>query len=36
MGLSPRRIAERARVNVPRLGITERLAVQIMSVVPRR
>jgi hypothetical protein len=35
MGLSPRRIAERARVNVPRLGITERLAVQIMSVAPR-
>ena len=31
MGLSPRRIAERARENAPRLGITERLAVQILS-----
>jgi hypothetical protein len=35
MGLSPRQIVERARVNAPRLGITERLAVQIMSA-PRR
>jgi hypothetical protein len=31
MGLSPRRIAERAQQNAPRLGITERLAVQILS-----
>ena len=31
MGLSPRQIAERARQNAPRLGITERLAVQILS-----
>jgi hypothetical protein len=36
MGLSPRRIAERARQNVPRLGITERLAVQILSTARRR
>jgi hypothetical protein len=31
MGLSPRQIADRARRNAPRLGITERLAVQILS-----
>jgi hypothetical protein len=31
MGLSPRQIAERARQNTPRLGITERLAVQVLS-----
>lgn len=31
MGLAPRQIAERARRNTPRLGITERLAVQILS-----
>ncbi|MGH3946342.1 MAG: TraR/DksA C4-type zinc finger protein [Pseudonocardiaceae bacterium] len=36
MGLNPRQIAERARENVPRLGITERLATQIMSAPPRR
>lgn len=36
MGLSPRRIAERARENAPRLGITERLAVQILSTPPAR
>jgi hypothetical protein len=36
MGLSPRRIVERARQNAPRLGITERLAVQILSTPPRR
>jgi hypothetical protein len=36
MGLSPRRIAERARENAPRLGITERLAVQILSSPPSR
>ena len=36
MGLNPRQIAERARENVPRLGITERLATQIMSALPRR
>jgi hypothetical protein len=36
MGLSPRAIAERARRNNPRLGITERLAVQILSSPPRR
>lgn len=35
MGLSPRQIAERARENTPRLGITERLAVAILSG-PRR
>ena len=35
MGLSPRRIAERARQNAPRLGITERLAVQILSAARR-
>ncbi|MCU1666786.1 MAG: hypothetical protein QOI36_2675 [Pseudonocardiales bacterium] len=31
MGLSPRQIAERARENAPKLAITERLAVQILS-----
>jgi hypothetical protein len=31
LGLSPRQIAERARQNMPRLGITERLVVQILS-----
>jgi hypothetical protein len=31
MGLSPHQIADRARRNAPRLGITERLAVQILS-----
>ncbi len=36
MGLNPRQIAERAGENVPRLGITERLATQIMSAPPRR
>jgi hypothetical protein len=36
MGLSPRQIAERARQNTPRLGITERLAVQILSGTGRR
>lgn len=36
MGLSPRQIAERARQNAPRLGVTERLAVQILSSLPRR
>ena len=36
MGLSPRGIAERARQAAPRLGITERLAVQILSAPPRR
>jgi len=35
MGLDPQRIAERARANAPRLGITERLVVQILST-PRR
>ncbi|HEX5406729.1 MAG TPA: hypothetical protein VFX16_31020 [Pseudonocardiaceae bacterium] len=35
MGLSPGRIAERARQTAPRLGITERLAVQILSAPPR-
>jgi hypothetical protein len=35
MGLSPRQIAERARQNTPRLGITERLAVQVLSGTPR-
>ena len=35
MGLSPRRIAERARQNTPRLDITENLAVRILSS-PRR
>ncbi|MGH4007951.1 MAG: hypothetical protein ACRDTH_07300 [Pseudonocardiaceae bacterium] len=34
MGLNPRQIAERARENVPRLSITERLATQIMSALP--
>src|SRR3954454_18918357 len=36
MGLSPRQIAERAGRQTPRLGITERLAVQILSAAPRR
>jgi hypothetical protein len=36
MGLSPRRIVERARQNAPRLGLTERLVVQILSAAPRR
>ncbi|HEY7593859.1 MAG TPA: hypothetical protein VH969_11940 [Actinophytocola sp.] len=36
MGLDPRAIAERARRNNPRLGITERLAVQILSAPPSR
>ena len=31
MGLSPRQIVERARQNTPRLGITESLAVRILS-----
>lgn len=35
MGLSPGRIAERARQTAPRLGITERLVVQILSAPPR-
>ena len=35
MGLSPRTIVERARQNAPRLGITEQLAVKILSA-PRR
>jgi hypothetical protein len=35
MGLSPQRIAQRARENAPQLGITERLAIQILSA-PRR
>jgi ribosomal protein L37AE/L43A len=36
MGLSPRQIAERAGRQTPRLGITERLAVQILSAAPLR
>jgi hypothetical protein len=36
MGLSPRQIAERAGQNAPRLGVTERLVVQILSSPPRR
>jgi hypothetical protein len=36
MGMSPRQIAERARQNAPRLGVTERLVVQILSSPPRR
>ena len=36
MGLSPRQIAERASQNVPRLAITERLAIQILSSGTRR
>jgi hypothetical protein len=35
MGLSPRQIAERARQNTPRLGVTEALAVRVLSS-PRR
>ena len=31
MGLSPRQIVERARRNTPRLGVTETLAVRILS-----
>lgn len=31
MGLSPRQIVERARQNTPRLGVTETLAVRILS-----
>jgi hypothetical protein len=36
MGLSPRQIAERARDNAPKLAITERLAIQILSSHRRR
>jgi hypothetical protein len=36
MGLGPRQITERARENAPRLGVIERLAVQIVSSLPRR
>lgn len=36
MGLGPRQIAARARENAPRLRITERLAVQILSAPPAR
>jgi hypothetical protein len=36
MGLNPRQIADRARENTPRLRITERLAIRIMSAPPRR
>lgn len=36
MGLNPRQITERARQNAPRLGVTERLVVQILSSPPRR
>jgi hypothetical protein len=36
MGLSPSAIAERARQTAPRLGITDRLAVQILSAPPPR
>ena len=36
MGLDPHAIAERARANNPRLGITERLVVQILSAPPPR
>ncbi|HEY0449840.1 hypothetical protein [Actinophytocola sp.] len=36
MGLNPRQVAERAASNTPRLRITERLATQIMSTLPRR
>lgn len=35
MGLNPRQIADRARENTPRLGITEQLATRIMSAPPR-
>ena len=34
MGLGPRQIVERARTNAPRLGATQRLAVQILSSLP--
>jgi hypothetical protein len=36
MGLSPRQIVERARQNAPRLGLTDRLVVRILSASPRR
>ncbi len=36
MGLSPRQIAERARQNAPRLGITESLVTKIMCAPPAR
>ena len=36
MGLSPRQIVERARQNAPRLGLTERIVVQVLSTAPRR
>ena len=36
MGLSPRQIVERARQNAPRLGLTDRLVVRILSAAPRR
>jgi hypothetical protein len=36
MGLDPGRIAERAKQTAPRLGITARLAVQILSAPPQR
>lgn len=36
MGLTPRQTVERARVNAPRLGITEALVVKIMSSHPAR
>jgi hypothetical protein len=34
MGMTPRQIAERARENTPRLGITENLAVKIICSLP--
>jgi hypothetical protein len=36
MGLSPRQIAERARANTPRLGITENLATKIICSLPTK
>lgn len=36
MGLTPRQIVERARVNTPRLGITESLVTTIICAPPRR
>lgn len=36
MGLTPRQIAERARENTPRLGITESLAIKIICSLPGR
>ena len=36
MGLTPAQIVERARRNNPRLGLTERRVVQILSAPPRR